>query len=66
MTFLKSITKEGWTIYIYSLPDERYMIEYSNDGFDSKQRKEYETKDESLEMLKERFDEDDLSTIAKG
>jgi len=55
MTFLKTLTKEGWTIYVYSLPGDRYMIEYSNDGFASKERKEYESKEELIEILKPRF-----------
>jgi len=55
MTFLKTLTKDGWTIYIYSLPDDRYMIEYSNDGFGSKERKEYDSKEELLKILKPRF-----------
>ena len=61
MTFLKTLTKDGWTIYVYSLPDDRYMIEYSNDGFGSKERKEYDSKDELLKMLSKRFDEDVIS-----
>ena len=55
MTFLKTLTKDGWTIYVYALPKERYMIEYSNDGFGSKQRQEYETIDELLYVLRKRF-----------
>ena len=31
------------------------MIEYSNDGFGSKERKEYESKDELINVLKNRF-----------
>ena len=55
MTFLKTLTKDGWTIYVYSLPGHRYMIEYSNDGFGSKERKEYESKDELLKMMSKRI-----------
>ncbi len=50
MTFLKTLTKDNWTIYVYSLPGDRYMIEYLNDGFGSKERKEYDSKDELLKM----------------
>ena len=55
MTFLKTLTKDGWTIYVYSLPGDRYMIEYSDDGFGSKERKEYDSKGELIEILKPRF-----------
>ena len=63
MTFLKSLNKDGWTIYVYSLPKDRYMIEYINDGFGSKERKEYDTKDELLEVLKKRFFYDQIKFL---
>ncbi len=63
MTFLKTLTKDGWTIHVYSLPGDRYMIEYSNDGFGSKERKEYDSKEELLEMLKRRFEARELDNI---
>ena len=59
MTFLKTLSKDDWTIYVYSLPGDRYMIEYSNDGFGSKERKEYDSKEELLEMLKKRFEDNE-------
>ena len=55
MIFLKALTKGEYTIYIYSLPDDRYMIEYSNDDFGSKTRKEYDSKEELIRMLNKRF-----------
>lgn len=55
MTFLKTLTKDNWTIYVYSLPDDRYMIEYSNDGFGSKERKEYDSKELLMGVLRKRF-----------
>ena len=67
MTFLKTLTKDGWTIYVYSLPGDRYMIEYSNDGFGSKERKEYESKDELLKMMSKRIADSELDFwLAEG
>ena len=65
MIFLKALTKGEYTIYIYSLPDDRYMIEYSNDGFGSKERKEYDSKEELLKMLKVRLELDQIKGIFK-
>ena len=65
MTFLKALTKGEYTIYIYSLSDDRYMIEYSNDGFGSKERKEYDSKEELLKMLKVRLELDQIKGIFK-
>ena len=65
MTFLKALTKGEYTIYIYSLPDDRYMIEYSNDSFGSKERKEYDSKEELLKMLKVRLELDQIKGIFK-
>jgi len=39
------------------------MIEYSNDVFGSKERKEYDSKEELLEMLKRRFEARELDNI---
>ncbi len=63
MTFLKTLKKGDYTIYVYALPYDRYMIEYSNDGFGSKERKEYNSKDELMEVLQRRFPISDLSFL---
>ena len=36
------------------------MIEYSNDGFGNKERKEFESKEELLKLLKGRFELDQI------
>ena len=41
------------------------MIEYSNDGFGSKERKEYDSKEELLKMLKVRLELDQIKGIFK-
>ncbi len=60
MQFLQTLQKDKWTIYVYAIQDERYMIEYSDDGFGSKVRKEYDSKDDLLKMLNIRFPEQEL------
>ena len=66
MTFLKTLTKDGWTIYVYSLLGDSYMIEYSNDGFGSKERKEYDSKELLIEMLNRRFETKELSFLVSA
>ena len=63
MTFLKTLKKEDYTIYVYALSHDRYMIEYSNDGFGSKERKEYDSKYALLQVLQKRFPISDLSFL---
>ena len=63
MTFLKTLKKEDYTIYVYALSHDRYMIEYSNDGFGSKERKEYASKYALLQVLQKRFPISDLSFL---
>jgi len=63
MTFLKTLTKDGWTIYVYSLSKGRYMIEYSDDGFGSKERKEYEDLGQLIEVLSKRFSREQIKFL---
>jgi len=63
VVFLKALKKGRWAVYVYSLPEGRYMIEYSDDGFGSKERREYGSKDELLEVLGRRFRRNDLNDI---
>ena len=60
MIFLKALKKGRWAVYVYSLPEGRYMIEYSDDGFGSKERREYGSKEKLLEVLGRRFNVDEL------
>jgi len=50
MTLLKTLTKDGSATYVYSLPDERYIIEYIIETINKMNRNLIEDDPEFLEM----------------
>ena len=63
MTFLTTLHKDNYTIYIYDTQNDSYVIEYSDDGFGSKTRKTYESRQALLDMLERRFTYSELNTL---
>lgn len=62
MKFIRSLYKPGYAIYLYELAEGRYVIEYSDDGFGSKERKEFNL----ILMFQKRYTEKEMPTIIKS
>ncbi len=64
MTPVRDLKKDGFDIRIYKNEDGvSYVMEYSDDGFTTKERKTYPTKRALLDVLIPRFPASEISDI---
>jgi len=64
MTFITYLHKGKWIIRV-SGHNGKYLLEYSEDQFNSKTTKSYESKEELLQALDSRFSGEELKVIRK-
>lgn len=64
MTFITYLHKDKWIIRVNG-HEGRYLLEYTNDNWETKQLKYYESKKDLLKALSLRFSEEELKLIRK-